>query len=440
MDGNSSDATRPPKRRRWDIQGNRSPSDAAEIPALEPQEAARPINRFDQPPTARASRPEPKYSVVTADDVVARINAELAAKKATGTTSSVPLPRPPRVAQLPAKPATSPSSAVDTTSSSSSTPARGPSPLADPRPLPPSPAFVHGSFRPPPPPVPPPHMEPLLNFMPPNQITGSPARVFAPPYVVGRDGARYLQEKVFVGIKPDRAFNLRDRLLGPRGAFIQHIQTLSHTKVVLRGRGSGFIEPTSRTESFEAMYLFITCHSQEGLDQARGLCADLVQTVTKEYEAYQQQKDTNPAPLPPPSDPSTAGPSTTTAVPPVNPYDATYAPPLAQPAGLYPLHSKGGLGCGYSTGIHGYGTLPTQSSDAPLDFTAPSEPYYARLPSAPVSIPENPPSTKSASTYYTHSEPQNSIEFTPTMTQAAKQFAYNRMPPPEYFKRYYSGL
>ncbi|KAJ1978473.1 hypothetical protein H4R35_001891 [Dimargaris xerosporica] len=441
MDANSG-AARPPKRRRWDIQGDPSPPAAVKIPTLEPQEPARSSKQFDQPSSTRSSRPEPTFSVVTADDVVARINAELASKKVAGTATSVPLPRPPRATPLPPKPTAPLSSTVDTSSPDSSTPAHDPLPLSDPRPLPPPPpALGHGSFRPPPPPVPPPHMEPLLNFMSPSQITGSPARVFAPPYVVGRDGARYLQAKVFVGIKPDRAFNLRDRLLGPHGAFLQHIQTLSCTKVVLRGRGSGFIEPTSRTESFEAMYLFITCHTQEGLDHAQNLCADLVQTVAKEFEAYQQQKDANPAPALASSDPSSAGPPTTTVVPPANPYDAVYAPPLPQPAGHYPLHSNSGPGSEYPpTGIHGYGAPQSaQPSDASSNATPPLEPYYARLPSAPASMPAKPPSAKSTNTYYTYSEPQNSIEFTPAMTQAAKQFAYNRMPPPEYFKRYYSG-
>ena len=72
-------------------------------------------------------------------------------------------------------------------------------------------------------------------------------------------------------------------------------------KVYLRGKGSGFLEPTSGREAFEALYLYISHPTHNGMTQAKKLCESLVSTVRKELQQFTAPLGYATIPPPPPS-------------------------------------------------------------------------------------------------------------------------------------------
>uniref|UniRef100_A0A1X7TKY4 KH homology domain-containing protein 4 n=1 Tax=Amphimedon queenslandica TaxID=400682 RepID=A0A1X7TKY4_AMPQE len=105
----------------------------------------------------------------------------------------------------------------------------------------------------------------------------------------------YIQDKVFIGLDDvDNSFGLLDRLQGPDGSYLSHIASTTGAKVFLRGKGSKYIEPTSGKESFEALYLFISHPSSDGVMSARKLCENLIEHVKSDYDGFMMSKIRNP--------------------------------------------------------------------------------------------------------------------------------------------------
>ncbi|KAJ6421548.1 hypothetical protein OIU84_028843 [Salix udensis] len=98
-------------------------------------------------------------------------------------------------------------------------------------------------------------------------------------------GVKALSTCVFLGFDTDPTLNIAARIRGPNDQYISHIMNETGVTVVLRGRGSGNCESQSTGESQQPLHLFLSASNPKGLEDAKRLSENLLDTISLECGA-----------------------------------------------------------------------------------------------------------------------------------------------------------
>ncbi|GKZ90998.1 hypothetical protein AnigIFM59636_003138 [Aspergillus niger] len=99
---------------------------------------------------------------------------------------------------------------------------------------------------------------------------------------------KWPEERIPVDLEPIPGFNLRAQVVGQGGAYVKHIQQKTRCKVQIKGRGSGFMEPSTGRESDEPMFLHVAGPDPNDVQSAKALCEDLLANVREQYQRFKE--------------------------------------------------------------------------------------------------------------------------------------------------------
>ncbi|KAI9930879.1 hypothetical protein ASPWEDRAFT_246578 [Aspergillus wentii DTO 134E9] len=99
---------------------------------------------------------------------------------------------------------------------------------------------------------------------------------------------KWPEERIPIDLDPIPGFNLRAQVVGQGGAYVKHIQQKTRCKVQIKGRGSGFMEPSTGRESDEPMYLHVAGPDPNEVQNAKELCEDLLGNVREQYQRFKE--------------------------------------------------------------------------------------------------------------------------------------------------------
>lgn len=136
-----------------------------------------------------------------------------------------------------------------------------------------------------------PHLE-ILGIFRRNQGTRPAIRrdVRANTVQAQADQGQKLQCQFIIGIEQDRAFNVKQRLLGTRGHHVKLIAQRADCKLRLRGWGSGFKEGPRRRESMDPLMLCISSKNESKHREAVELVQGLVEDVYQQYRSFKDAR------------------------------------------------------------------------------------------------------------------------------------------------------
>ncbi|EKX35045.1 hypothetical protein GUITHDRAFT_166094 [Guillardia theta CCMP2712] len=99
-------------------------------------------------------------------------------------------------------------------------------------------------------------------------------------------------KKVFVGLEDaPPTFSVIGKILGPKGSYLKHINTISGARVDLRGKGSRQLPGVPGADL--PLHIEISSRVESQVEEAVRLVEDLVGTVKADYEKYKKSQERN---------------------------------------------------------------------------------------------------------------------------------------------------
>lgn len=89
-----------------------------------------------------------------------------------------------------------------------------------------------------------------------------------------------------IGIDNDKEFQVARRIIGQKGINMKEIVARTDAKLRLRGRGSGYLEGLTKTESPEPLHLCVSCTTRRGYVEAARLVSELLERIYAEHRLY----------------------------------------------------------------------------------------------------------------------------------------------------------
>lgn len=100
-------------------------------------------------------------------------------------------------------------------------------------------------------------------------------------------------EKIFINLNAPPAFQLRQKILGDQNTNLSYICQETKAQISLRGRGSGYIEQQTGTESNDSLHLLIEHPALKNMLEAKSLAKNLIETVLQDLHIFLQTNQTN---------------------------------------------------------------------------------------------------------------------------------------------------
>jgi len=94
---------------------------------------------------------------------------------------------------------------------------------------------------------------------------------------------RFVNATVDVGIEQEPRFNVRSKVMGPGGSYIKYIHQSTGCKVQLKGKGSGFVDPSTGLECDDNLFFHIVGNAVEKVEIAKKLVEELIETTRQEH-------------------------------------------------------------------------------------------------------------------------------------------------------------